>query len=204
MSLDPPSARGSVFRSARAMSQDVLNDFAALLRASATEEGAAPPGADDLERVVTAAMALVADREPGTPKVRIWRAENGAAGPVLQILNDDMPFLVDSVAGELHARGLYPSLLLHPTFKAERDGAGRAQGDRGPRRRKLGGRPAGELHHRAAAADRRGDGDELVAALGRDPRRGARRVPDWRAMPPRLGEAADRLAAIPPPGSPLI
>ena len=38
---------------------------------------------------------------------------------------DDWPFLVDSVSGELDARGLEVARLLHPVVGVERDGDGR-------------------------------------------------------------------------------
>lgn len=40
------------------------------------------------------------------------------------LVNDDMPFIVDSVIGELQARGHMPLLVLHPILKTERNGAG--------------------------------------------------------------------------------
>ena len=43
---------------------------------------------------------------------------------MLDIVNDDMPFLVDSVLGELNERGLDIRLLVHPVFSVERDAAG--------------------------------------------------------------------------------
>ena len=44
---------------------------------------------------------------------------------IVEILNDDMPFLVDSVLGELQARGLAVRAIQHPIFKTRRDAAGR-------------------------------------------------------------------------------
>ncbi len=54
---------------------------------------------------------------------------SGAGQPLalLQILNDDMPFVVESVVSELHAQGLAPRLVLHPTFKVKRYGSGLLQ-----------------------------------------------------------------------------
>ena len=43
---------------------------------------------------------------------------------MLEILNDDMPFLVNSVVGELNERGADIRLLVHPVFAVERDEAG--------------------------------------------------------------------------------
>ena len=51
---------------------------------------------------------------------------------VLEILNDDMPYVVESVISELHAEGLIPHLVFHPIFKVKRYGAGRLQAVVGP------------------------------------------------------------------------
>ena len=77
-----------------------------------------------------------ASRRAGTSSASAaWPpAASGALpeGSVVEILNDDMPFLVDSVLGELQARGLAVRLLLHPIFKTQRDKAGRLQEITGP------------------------------------------------------------------------
>jgi len=76
------------------------------------------------------AMAFIADKPKARAKLGVRRlAPSGKGGPphgsVVEILNDDMPFLVDSVLGELQARGLAVRLLFHPIFKTQRDEAGR-------------------------------------------------------------------------------
>src|SRR5262249_22868194 len=75
------------------------------------------------------AMAFIADKPKGRHKIavrRLVRSGKGAPaqGSVVEILNDDMPFLVDSVLGELQARGLTVRLLFHPIFRTQRDTAG--------------------------------------------------------------------------------
>ena len=47
---------------------------------------------------------------------------------VIEIVNDDMPFLVDSVMAELTDRGLPPRLVVHPILAVERDKAGKLDG----------------------------------------------------------------------------
>ncbi|MGH2968225.1 MAG: NAD-glutamate dehydrogenase [Solirubrobacteraceae bacterium] len=54
-------------------------------------------------------------------------------GSVLETNTDDLPFLVDSVSGELESRGLHVSRLLHPIMATERDGSGRIRTVRDPR-----------------------------------------------------------------------
>ena len=70
-----------------------------------------------------------AQRAPDTPKVRVLSpaiADDGWSSrhSVVEIVNDDMPFLVDSTAIEIHAQGLTTHLLVHPVFSVERDADG--------------------------------------------------------------------------------
>ncbi|HUC47607.1 MAG TPA: hypothetical protein VMR94_13715, partial [Hyphomicrobiaceae bacterium] len=74
------------------------------------------------------AMAFIADKPKGRHKLSVRRllgSGNGGPPPgsVVEILNDDMPFLVDSVLGELQARGLTVRLLFHPIFRTQRSKA---------------------------------------------------------------------------------
>ena len=60
-------------------------------------------------------------REPGRPKVRVLSptvAEHGWASrhSVIEIVNDDMPFLVDSTTTEINRQGLTLHLIVHPIF----------------------------------------------------------------------------------------
>src|SRR5436305_10764806 len=67
-------------------------------------------------------------RTPGTAKVRIFNpgAENGwtLEHTVIEIVNDDMPFLVDSVSAEINRRERNIHLLLHPVIRTRRDHSG--------------------------------------------------------------------------------
>jgi glutamate dehydrogenase len=62
----------------------------------------------------------------GNPKLRVYNPrpdEHGWASPhtVIEIVNDDMPFLVDSIAMEVNRQGHTLHLLVHPLFKTRRD-----------------------------------------------------------------------------------
>ena len=62
----------------------------------------------------------------GAPKMRIFspkQSENGweDACTVIEFVNDDMPFLVDSIAMEINRQGIAIQLVLHPLFAATRD-----------------------------------------------------------------------------------
>ena len=69
-------------------------------------------------------------RAPGKAAVRVynpsvkkhgWRSEH----TVVEIVTDDMPFLVDSVTAELNRQGLIVHLIIHPILKVRRDKSGR-------------------------------------------------------------------------------
>jgi glutamate dehydrogenase len=68
-------------------------------------------------------------RTPGAAKVRIFNPNPDSgwniAHTVIEIVNDDMPFLVDSVSAEINQRELTIHLLLHPVVHVRRDAAGR-------------------------------------------------------------------------------
>jgi glutamate dehydrogenase len=85
---------------------------------------------DTPENLAGAALALwrfVQERTPGTPKIRLYQPEDeGWSSPhtVLEIVNDDRPFLLDSVAAELRRHRAEISLAIHPVVPVERDAAG--------------------------------------------------------------------------------
>jgi glutamate dehydrogenase len=95
-----------------------------------------PPG-DVLEQEMDALCAaplglwrFAAERRPGAPKIRLfnpryedhgWRSRHTA----IEIVNDDMSFLVDSVAGALSTMGLSVHLIVHPVLAVRRDAEGR-------------------------------------------------------------------------------
>src|SRR5205809_2301136 len=69
-------------------------------------------------------------REPGKPKIRLFNPTAEANGwalehTAIEIINDDMPFLVDSVSAELHRLERTIHLLLHPVVRVRRDPGGR-------------------------------------------------------------------------------
>src|SRR3954463_4539288 len=69
-------------------------------------------------------------RNVGAPKVRLFNPTVEANGwglehTVIEILNDDMPFLVDSVSAEVTRLGRNIHLLLHPVVRVRRDAGGR-------------------------------------------------------------------------------
>ncbi len=68
-------------------------------------------------------------RAVGKPKVRLFNPTVEGSGwglehTVIEIVNDDMPFLVDSVSAEVNRLGRSIHLLLHPVVRVRRGGGG--------------------------------------------------------------------------------
>ena len=79
-----------------------------------------------MARLAEQAWDFIAQRPPGAPKIRcetvpLLASPGRKAITVLEIVNDDMPFLVDSVMGELADRRLEVRLVVHPVFGVQRD-----------------------------------------------------------------------------------
>ncbi|MBV8997007.1 MAG: NAD-glutamate dehydrogenase, partial [Pseudonocardiales bacterium] len=93
----------------------------------ADELSAAEPAA--LQAAVQSHLALAAERVPGRALVRLLNptcTEDGWNSPdtVVQIVTDDMPYLVDSVIAELARSNLSVRRLVHPLLAVRRDVTG--------------------------------------------------------------------------------
>ena len=143
-------------------------------------------------------------RRPDQAKIRVYNPDPAADGwssphTIVEIVNDDMPFLVDSVSLAINASGHVVHLVIHPIMTVARDPTGRL----------------GEL--RGAAAEglreswmqieitRQSDRDDLArlaqtlsGVLG-DVRAA---VEDWQPMREALQELVDKLSRAPAPPVP--
>ncbi|WP_228431162.1 NAD-glutamate dehydrogenase [Baekduia soli] len=116
---------------AREQGDEMLARFAQayLRRAPVGGDGDRPEDPPALLAEARGALDLARSRGSAPVAVRAFtpnRAEHGyeAAGSVLETNTDDLPFLVDSVAGELGARGLDLRRMAHPIVGVRRDAAG--------------------------------------------------------------------------------
>jgi glutamate dehydrogenase len=158
----------------------------------------------ELAALAQSAWDYLSERTPGTPKARI---AGPPAGPserlahisVIEVINDDMPFLLDSIMGELSERGIEPRLVVHPVFTVGRDSAGHLT-------RFEGQGPASESRLRESfihiEIDRIPEEErqaELTAVINKVLSDVRASVQDWRAMMARVGEVAAELKVNPPP-----
>jgi len=89
--------------------------------------------AEDLFGAAIAIWSFGKERAAGSPKVRAYNPtfeDFGWQSPhtVLEIVNDDMPFLVDSVTAALNKRDLTVHLVIHPILRVSRSAKGAIEG----------------------------------------------------------------------------
>ncbi|HEX8366785.1 MAG TPA: NAD-glutamate dehydrogenase domain-containing protein [Allosphingosinicella sp.] len=145
--------------------------------------------------------ACAGRRPPGTALVRLESAggQVGHRRMRICIANDDMPFLVDSVANAIAGRGVVIHRLLHPVVCVERDGGGSLMSvgplcDDGRRRESI-------MYIEVDRVDAR-ERRDLVAALHRVLADVRAAVGDWRAMQARMRADADAISD--PEGAELL
>ena len=139
--MDSRSAPGGV----AAVSSPTLSEFKAALEAALGPDAASPAGSSFIRQVLhdvgpdeaellspadTAAAAAsfwtFAARRPGPgPQVRLVNVGDGTELQALQVVQDDRPFLVDSVMGEVTEGGYRVRAMFHPVLEVGRDGSGR-------------------------------------------------------------------------------
>src|SRR5499427_6556112 len=108
---------------------NVPADFVAEVFAGAAPEDLVHYHASEIAEIAEETWRFFGERRPQTPKIRVGSPQSTSGQrlnnvSIVEILNDDMPFLVDSVMAELAERGFEAHLLLHPRPVVERDASG--------------------------------------------------------------------------------
>ena len=184
--------------------RDVPSDFIARLFDRAEADDLMRYDAREIAALAADAWDLLSVRKPGAANVRLSSPATSAAHErlkatsVLEVVNDDMPFLVNSVMSELADRGLDVHFVVHPIFAVERDPDGRLRAFKGTR-------PAGDstpesfIHIHLARIDDEAKRKELVAAIEKALADVRVSVQDWRAMRDRVASTIAELKDNPPP-----
>ncbi|MGE3897371.1 MAG: NAD-glutamate dehydrogenase, partial [Variibacter sp.] len=118
---------------------------------------------------------------------------------VLEIVNDDMPFLLDSVLGELTEQGAAVRLVVHPIFTIERDAAGGLRSFRGANGKSGAGARESFIHIHVPRIESAARRAEIVAALEQTLRDVRMSVEDWSAMQAQVQALVAGLRENPPP-----
>jgi len=184
---------------------DVPPEFVTGLFARAVPEDLMRYDAREIASLAAESWELFAPRKPGMPRVRLTSPKPIASNErlnaisVLEVVNDDMPFLVDSVMGELADRGIDVQLVLHPIFTVERDPEGRLLAFATARVAAPGQARESFIHVHLARIDDETRRNEIVAAIGAALADVRLSVQDWRAMLDRVAGVVAELKENPPP-----
>ncbi len=160
--------------------------------------------ADDLYGAAMSHLQFLQRTRGQLPRIRAYNPtvpEHGWQSPhtIVEIVNNDMPFLVDSVSHEIGRQGLTIHLIIHPVMRVDRDDGGAVKI---PDDEAVTGSLLSVIH---AEVDRHTDKaalealqDGLAKVLG-DVRAA---VDDWPTMVTRIGEVIAEVEATPPPQEP--
>ena len=205
MAHDVPTDHRDVLRRVTSRIEDgQVRTFAAMLYGA---NGDTLAGFDPawLARQAEAGYAAFRCRPRGKHAIRV-RSETPEPGEtpvtVVEIANDDMPFLVDSIAGELQAQGLNVRLLVHPILKVARQPDGTLDAVLGPGDRNWGDGSQDSFIQIVLDPLAGTQADDLardVSAVLDDVRSA---VTDWHSMVARLDRAITAMETTPPPLAP--
>ncbi|HET9765484.1 MAG TPA: NAD-glutamate dehydrogenase domain-containing protein, partial [Thermoanaerobaculia bacterium] len=169
--------------------------------ASTPREELAELAVDDVVGPIVSLWKLGQQREPGKVNIRVYnpqRERDGWSSPhtAIDVVNDDMPFLLASTKSELQRQQRATHMVLHPVLGVDRDAGGKL------RRLMPRGEGAGEswMHFEI---DRETTGEEGLAAVAARLREvlGKVRVvvEDWQPMMEKAAAIEDELRRVPPP-----
>ncbi len=176
---------------------DIPHDFLLTLFERATPDDLVRYSPQELAEIGEQSWAFFQNRQAGAAKIAFRSVRAGTSTAVLEILNDDMPFLVDSVLAELSERAVDIRLLVHPVFTVERDAEGKLVAFRAAH--KGDGNRESFIHIHVADADDEAERAAIVDALETVLGEVRIAVQDWRPMLARASEVAAELKANPPP-----
>ncbi len=174
-------------------------ELAALLLENAPPDDLLGASPEMLAQLVGGRLAFLNERKPGRAKIAVANPDGALNGiTTIDIVNDDMPFLVDSTIGLLAERGHEVRLALHPVVAVKRDLTGKLLD--------IAAKPAADgtatresfihIHLARLSAE---EAAELEADLRAVFAYVRQVVIDWRAMQQRLREAIDHYQKDPPP-----
>ncbi len=100
-----------------------LSRFASLVYGATALDDVDDADIDVIANDIAGTLEFISEKPPQRHKIRVRPSKSGRSS-VVEILNDDMPFLVDSVMAEVQARGLEVRLVTHPIMRMLRDDKG--------------------------------------------------------------------------------
>ncbi|MEM8878002.1 MAG: NAD-glutamate dehydrogenase [Pseudomonadota bacterium] len=187
--------------------QDIIDSL--FSRAAPEDLDAYAP--EDLASLADQTAKLISKRSADDQLIRVYNPEPTGNSTsldditVIEALNDNMPFLLDSAMAELNERGLELRMVLHPILRIARDKKGAMMGFSGLWHRPdsedqdSSGRPESLLHIHVARIDSDMLRKDLQHALEDIFSDVATVVEDWKPMLAQLDAAIARYRDTPPP-----
>src|SRR6266568_3164962 len=183
---------------------DMPEGFAAQIFARAAPEDLARYEPREVAALAEEAWLFLKERPPGTAKVRM-QSRGGPIGSerirtvsILEIVNDNMPFLLDSIMGELTEQGLDVRLVVHPVFAIERDTKGSLIGFSGEGAPTGAARRESFIHIHTERVEDEARRAALVQSIEQALADVRVSVEDWRPMRARVGEVIADMRGNPP------
>ncbi|MBT1514832.1 NAD-glutamate dehydrogenase [Bradyrhizobium sp. SRL28] len=165
---------------------------------------------EDLANYDAASLAFLAEqawehvqqRTAGRADIRVVNPmmPDGREISVLEVLNDNMPFLFDSTMAELAEQGIEVTLVAHPIIAVERNEQGKLlhfYGEALPEGAK--GARESLIHFHIARLDADADRQKVIEGLTETLNDVRSCVADWRAMRARVEQAIMTFRSNPPP-----
>ena len=105
------------------------SDFIKSLYANVPPADIASASAAELYGSAASFWDFAQKRQPGQPLIRVFNPRQDAHGwqsshTVIEVVTDDMPFLVDSLTAELNYQGLIVHIVIHPILSVARNSKG--------------------------------------------------------------------------------
>lgn len=155
-------------------------------------------GADTLYSVALGLLQFGGERRKGEVKIRIFNPvydDYGWRSPhtVVEVINDDMPFLVDSVTAALSELGLTVHLVAHPIIAVTRDAQGRLTDAQDPATAPEGTAAESFMHIQVDERTDQAALDRIAATLRSVLTDVRASVEDWAAMRKQIRTVLDEL-----------
>ncbi|MDJ0833539.1 MAG: NAD-glutamate dehydrogenase [Gammaproteobacteria bacterium] len=184
--------------------RDLLEKFARQYYLNCSADDLAEIEINDLYGAVMSHWNNVRVRQPGTTHVRIYNPQYEKHGwqsthTIVEIVIDDMPFLVDSVRMALNARSLTTHIFIHPVINIQRDQQGRIVDILDPRQQAEDARLEAIMLVQVDRQTEKSLLDDLTKNVKSTLKKVSLAVADWRPMCQQLDQIIDQLKTNPPP-----
>lgn len=141
-------------------------------------------------KTVISAYEFMVVRTSGAPKLRVTHNKKRT---VVEILNDDMPFLFDSIVAEFGRQGIHIHSILHPIVSVKRDVKGKLLQVAGAGKAAEGCKPESFIRIEAAWTPDKEAEEKVTADLFKVLENVRYAVSDWPAMCDKIVESTDGL-----------